>query len=214
MSKNGQMRSFSHPSVGPASIVQGVYGERGNLELVVADARDGLWVHWLNADPTAVGDVLPGDWSAGLRFATGQRYVAAQILQDTLGPNFLEVLALRADGVLESWYWSPGPGFQQRQPDAATAVTQFHASLTPDGTLTIALDGDRAVESAPDGHPNRTWHPAPAIGLPGPADEQLTAAGVDPSTVAPGTARAATSTRGLELTWRDTSGSLLHRRVE
>lgn len=212
MSKNEQMHSFTRPSTGPGSLVQGAYGTRGNLELVVADASDGLWVHWLNADPEAVGDVAPGAWSGGLHFAAGTRYTAAQILQDTLGPDFLEVLALTADGVLESWFWSPGPGFQRRDEDAASGVADFHAVLAADGTLTVALGAGAGVASSPAAHPARTWVPV-AAELPDrtPAERELAAAGV--ADVAPGSARAATSTRdggARELTWRGTDGVLRH----
>lgn len=212
MSKNEQMHSFPRPSTGPGSLVQGAYGTRGNLELVVADPSDGLWVYWLNADPDAAGDVAPGAWSDGLHFAAGERYTAAEILQDTLGPDFLEVLALTADGVLQSWFWSPGPGFQRRGEDAASGVADFHAVLAADGTLTVALGGGSGVASSPAAHPARTWSPV-AAELPDrtAAERELAAAGV--ADAVPGSARAATSTRDggtRELTWRGADGVLRH----
>ena len=131
MSKNKHMLSEMITVIDPegrtrgaVSLVQGAYGRRGNLELVACDRTDGLWVFWFNADlptdPCDTPDVPAGTWSRGLPFATGARYAQAAILQSTLGPDHLEVLALRADGTLESWYWSPGPGFQRRATDVAT----------------------------------------------------------------------------------------------
>jgi hypothetical protein len=209
-------------TAGPVSLVQGVYGARGNLELVACDTRDGLWVFWFNADaaddPVGSPDVLPGSWSGGLDFAAGARYVDAVILQSTLGPDHLEVLALTDAGVLESWYWSPGPGFQRRQADAAAGVTRFAASHDL-GTLTAVVEtgaGARRIVSGPTGYPERAWTDAgPAASLPrdDAAQEALIAAGVDPATVEPGTARRAVSTRHggtAELAWRDTAGRIHH----
>ena len=46
-----RIEHLSTPSArGVPGLVQGVYGEVGNLELVVPGA-DGLWVYWFNADP-------------------------------------------------------------------------------------------------------------------------------------------------------------------
>ncbi|MGO7984214.1 hypothetical protein ACC691_41005, partial [Rhizobium johnstonii] len=57
MSKNKQMLSNSivvvgaeRPTSGAVSLAQGVYGARGNLELVACDSTDGLWVFWFNSD--------------------------------------------------------------------------------------------------------------------------------------------------------------------
>lgn len=228
MSKNGQMLSShsvvvgpSRATAGPVGLVQGVYGARGNLELVACDAADGVWVFWFNSDldtdPLETPDVPPGSWSEGLHFAAGTRYVDAQILQSTLGPSHLEVLALAADGVLQSWYWSPGPGFQRRTTDAATAVVRFGASHA-DGALHVTIeDVDGAVRhvmSSPDGYPARGWVAAsdgPA--LPADATEAVVAAGVDRRGVVAGTARAAVSRRdggAIELTWRDAAGDIRH----
>jgi len=140
MSKNDHMHASHGIAVGkdrqtrgPVSLTQGVYGARGNLELVACGAHTGLWVFWFNADlpsdPPAAPDVPAGSWSAGLQFAPGRRYVDAVIMQSTLGPDHLEVLALDAQGTLWSWYWSPGPGFQCRERPAATGVGLFAAAI-------------------------------------------------------------------------------------
>lgn len=228
MSKNNQMLSREpflvgpdRPTAGAVSLTQGVYGARGNLELVACDRSDGLWVFWFNADldtdPLETPDVPPGSWSAGLPFARGHRYLDSLILQSTLGPDHLEVLALAEDGVLESWYWSPGPGFQRRSTDATADVTRFGASHR-EGTLGVTVvDAAGAIShrvSPPDGYPSRAWLPAQdGPGLPDDATTAVVAAGVAPGALEPGTARAAASLRNggtTELTWRDRSGGIMH----
>jgi hypothetical protein len=208
-------------TAGAVSLMQGVYGARGNLELLACDAGAGLWVFWFNADldtdPLATPDVPPGSWSAGLHFAPGHRYVDAQILQSTLGPDHLEVLALRDDGALESWYWSPGPGFQRRVTDAATGVARFAAAHERGALHATLVDAEglvRHIASSPRGYPSRTWVPAPC----GPsvevdAIEAVSAAGIPADTVVAGTARAVSSNRAggtTELTWRDADGGIRH----
>jgi hypothetical protein len=227
MSKNKQMHSeiittvgAQHGTAGPVSLAQGVYGARGNLELVACDAVDGLWVFWFNADhaddPLDTPDVPPGHWSAGLAFAAGRRYVDAQIVQSALGPDHLEVLALTDGGVLESWYWSPGPGFQRRAADAAASVRRFRLTHR-DGVLQAHLerrDGTGAViESGVEDYPDREWRAVDRIPVIGDAQAAalLHARGI--SDVVEGTARAAHSTRDggtTELTWRDLGGSIRH----
>lgn len=205
---------------GVASLTQGVYGARGNLELVACDATDGLWVFWFNADSADAAvdtpDVLPGQWSAGLAFASGSRYRDAQIVQSTLGPDHLEVLALTDAGALESWYWSPGPGFQRRGTDAAASVRRFRLAHH-DGVLTADVewaDGATAVLSSDtERYPARVWVATDAVAVldDSAAAEMLDAHGI--RDVVDGTARAARSTRDgstTELTWRDRRGGIRH----
>ena len=226
MSKNVQMHSFHSIAVGAdrattgaAAAIQGAYGARGNLELVACDALDGLWVFWFNSDldtdPLDTPDVPPGSWSAGLHFAAGARYTEATILQSPLGPNHLEVLALDADGTLQSWYWSPGPAFQRRERDAATGVESFAASIATDGTLTIDCvtnPGAVRVVSSPHGYPHRQWHHEEIDRVsPRDADTELRGRGV--TDFRPGTSRATTSVRDggtREFTYRDAAGTLRH----
>jgi hypothetical protein len=151
------------PTVGPPSLTQGVYGARGNLELVVADPIDGLWVYWFNADEADdPGDpVVPrGDWSEGLRVAAGTRYTAGVLLQGELGPDHLELLALTAAGDVESWWWSPGPGFQRR-PGTVVRGVALVARTRPGGMVEADVRGAdgswRRVASGPDGYPQRDW---------------------------------------------------------
>lgn len=228
MSKNKHMLSRTPAVVGahletagPVCLAQGVYGARGNLELVACDAADGLWVFWFNADldtdPLATPEVPPGAWSAGLRFAEGHRYVDAQIVQSALGPDHLEVLALTPEGALHSWFWSAGPGFQRRVTDAAAGVARF-ALVHESGVLRVTIeDADGAVRhvtSPPRGYPSRGWFPAPTgPSLEFDATPEVVSAGVPAASIVSGTARAVDSTRAggtLELTWRDAGGGIRH----
>lgn len=223
MSKNKQMHSEiimtvggNRPIAGRVSLAQGIYGTRGNLELVACDATDGLWVFWFNADsaddPLDTPDVPPGHWSAGLAFASGSRYRDAQIVQSTLGPDHLEVLALTDAGVLESWYWSPGPGFQRRGTDAAVSVRRFRLAHR-DGVLIADVEREdettAVLTSGGEYYPRRIWTATegPAVVDDPSAEEMLRAHGIREAVE--GTARAARSTRDggtTELTWRDRGG--------
>jgi hypothetical protein len=167
MSKNEQMTRAviddAGRTAGPASLCQGVYGARGNLELIVPDAADGLWVHWFNSDlpsdPAASADVPPGTWSGGLRFATGRAYAAAVILQSPLGPDHLEVLSVTRNRELESWYWSPGPGFQRRG-TVVSGTDAIAATIAQDGALDAAArvtGAWRRLVAGPEGYPERRW---------------------------------------------------------
>jgi hypothetical protein len=230
MSKNKHMHSSRPllvgagiPTVGTVSLTQGVYGARGNLELIACDALDGLWVFWFNSDldtdPLETPDVPPGRWSAGLRFAGGHRFVQAEILQSTLGPNHLEVLAVDVHGVLQSWYWSSGPGFQRRVTDAATGVLRF-AAVHDDGSLMVTAEtADGAIRnlvSPPAGYPARRWIAAtegPDLSDGTVEAEAIAEAGVPAEDIRPGTARRVWSTRAggtLELAWRDAAGGIRH----
>ncbi|MDN4599369.1 hypothetical protein ACF1AJ_19100 [Leifsonia sp. NPDC014704] len=210
-------------TAGGATVAQGVYGARGNLELIACDQKDGLWVFWFNADresdPPAAPDVPPGTWSSGLAFAHGVGYRDAWIAQSPLGPDHLEALALRADGVLESWYWSPRAGFQRRPGPVATAASSFRA-VHHDGSVLLELTDEggrtRHLLSTPNGYPARSWRETrSAFAAADPAADLalLISAGVDPAAVAVDTLRSAPSTRAggtVEVIWRDPSGRLHH----
>lgn len=186
MSKNEQMRLVTpRPTRGTPSLAQGVYGDAGNLELIVADAVDGLWVFWFNSDAPGtdpVSGVAPGEWSGGLLFAEGTAYVSAVIHQTRRGPDYLEVVATTEHGSAESWYWSPGPGFQRR------GVIEAHGMpvLTEhEGGFILQLD-DRVFTASAAAYPQLEWAEA------------------TPAAVDPGTLRVALSSRGggmLELTY-------------
>ena len=224
MSKNDHVHSRTpavigadRPTSGAASLVQGVYGTRGNLELVACDRRDGLWVFWLNCDAEedapANSDVPPGSWSAGLHFAGGHRYLDAVILQSTLGPDHLEVLALDEDAVLQSWFWSPGAGFHRRTADVAHEVIAFAAACDV-GVVRVTTADGRHLVSDGTSYPERAWrktHDGPLLQSDAEAPQLLAHASV--ADVVAGTARVARSTRAggtVELTWRNTSGAIRH----
>lgn len=227
MSKNGHMHPTQRVvspggSTGPAAVAQGVYGQRGNLELLVAHAIDGLVVHWFNSDPPGsepVSGVAPGSWSAGLQFAHGTRYRAAQIAQSPLGPDHLEAIALTATGALEHWTWSPGPGFVTHG-TLARAVVDAELSVSADGALRIEVltveDERLTLDASPEGYPMRTWSTSAASGAVRNVDAALTlvrAASIPLPGTEPRDLRVARSTRDggtLEITWRDDEGYLVH----
>ena len=124
---------------GAPGLTQGAYGERGNLELVVPDADDGLWVFWFNNDHS-IGNLgaQPGGWSGGLRFACGTRYDGAAIVQSRHGPNWLEVVAVGV-GVARRYTWRPESGFSETgQPWHAVGTPS--AIETDDGILHVATN--------------------------------------------------------------------------
>lgn len=210
MSKNEQMTERppleigpDRPTVGPPSLTQGVYGARGNLELLVADPVDGLWVYWFNADEADdPGDpaVPRGAWSEGLRVAVGTRYAAGVLLQGELGPDHLELLALTAAGEVESWWWSPGPGFQRRS-DIVTRGVAVAARTRPGGIVDVDVRDDAGTwwrwSSGPAGYPRREWEPLGPV------------TGSDPH---PDVATTVSTRRGgtLETVRRDADGRLRH----
>lgn len=225
MSKNEHMHASEQivgahrPTAGTPSLAQGVYGDGGNLELVVPDTEDGIWVFWFNADAAdaAYESVRPGTWSDGLRFADGDRWLDAWIVQSTLGPDHLEALALRDNGAVVSWFWSPEHGFQRRDAEVATGATAI--ALAHEAGVLVATvrdaDGERHLRAGVEDYPARQWAAAtdgPALRDPL-AAERLAGTGVDLSDVDAATIRSARSTRlggTLELTWRDSSGRVHH----
>lgn len=127
------------PLAGTPGLVQGVYGRRGNLELVAPDPEDGLWVFWFNNDEPEsepAPGARPGCWSAGLRFARGRRYEAAAIVQSRHGPDWLEVAAT-AEGLLRRFTWRPETGFTE-EGDSWPAVGPAAAVETSDWFLHVA----------------------------------------------------------------------------
>lgn len=107
-----QLLSQSLPSVcGRPGLTQGVYGDRGNLELVAPAEDGGIWVFWFNADAIdRRSGPLPGSWSGGLHFAGVRPVRAVAITQVSQGPDFLEVIVL-SDAGAERYYWTPAAGF-------------------------------------------------------------------------------------------------------
>lgn len=103
------------PCGGVPSLVQGTYGQVGNLELVFPDAQGGLWVHWRNLDPD---DVRPGaragGWSAGLRVASDRHFDASSTIE-TAETRSLVVVA-SAGGEVLTTAWTAEAGFGAVEP--------------------------------------------------------------------------------------------------
>lgn len=132
------------PTMGRPGLVQGSYGVAGNLELVVPAEDDGLWVGWFNNDPTeSFQGAAIGRWSGVLRFASGARYVAAEVTQVEAGPDYIEVVAQTVDGELRRHVWSPDAGFVEQEKlatrIAATSALVVSSAVPGDGEFRIAL---------------------------------------------------------------------------
>lgn len=116
-------------SRGGVGLAQGRYGIRGNLEFVLCDEQDGLWVLWFNSDPQetspAPGGPPPGEWSGALRFATGRRYDEVAVLQSRHGPHHLELIA-RSDATTHRLRWSPEAAFTTEQPPPSPPARHRH----------------------------------------------------------------------------------------
>ena len=152
------------PTVGRPGVTQGRYGERGNLELVVPAASGGFWVFWWNADPVDHrSGAVRGRWSGGLHRqlpGRGDGDRVARIAQVRPGPDFLEVLALRA-GAVRRLHWTPQDGFVD-DGDVATGCADVSAPVEAGAALvvlTVGADGGLAQGSAALGssYPDLAW---------------------------------------------------------
>ncbi|MGW7276125.1 hypothetical protein ACWGH5_37135 [Streptomyces sp. NPDC054864] len=153
------------PLLGSPGLVQGRYGARGNLELVVPDPHDGLWVFWHNNDPEGpdagpAPGPPPGCWSGGLHFAGGRRYTSAAVIQSTHGPDHLELLA-GTGAAVHRLRWSPEQAFTHEgtlpvRPAGAPALAEG-----ADGTLHAAVPlpggGVARLTALPDVYPKLAW---------------------------------------------------------
>lgn len=164
------LRTASPPvSRGGIGLAQGRYGVRGNLELVLCDEQDGLWVLWFNTDPPGTspepGGPPPGAWSGALRFATGRRYDEVGVLQSRHGPHHLELLA-RAGDTPHRLRWSPEAAFTTEQPPPAAPTRTVAQTETADGTLwtgVLGADGaPRLLRADTTSYPHLTWSDATA----------------------------------------------------
>ncbi|MFI7386224.1 hypothetical protein [Streptomyces sp. NPDC049813] len=170
------LRTAPPPSSrGGIGLAQGRYGLRGNLELVLCDAQDGLWVLWFNNDPPGTapepGGPPPGEWSGALRFATGRRYDEVTVVQSRHGPHHLELLARSGDAA-HRLRWSPESAFTAEPPPPCGPARSVTVAETGDGTLwTASLTPDgalRTLRADASAYPRLTWtdatpsHPPPA----------------------------------------------------
>lgn len=161
-------------SRGGVGLAQGRYGIRGNLELVLCDEQDGLWVLWFNSDPQQTspepGGPPPGEWSGALRFATGRRYDEVAVLQSRHGPHHLELIA-RSDATTHRLRWSPEAEFTTEQPPPFPPVRAVDTAESANGTLwagVLTRDGEpRLLRADTTAFPRLTWSDAtPAQELP------------------------------------------------
>ncbi|MFJ4439242.1 hypothetical protein [Streptomyces sp. NPDC088923] len=156
------------PNRGGLAFAQGRYGLRGNLELLLCDEEDGLWVLWFNNDPedTApeAGGPPPGAWSGALRFGTGRRYDEVQVVQSAHGPHHLEVLA-RSGAHTHRLRWNPETAFTTEEPPPTGRVRAASLTENPDATLWTAVladDGSPRLFRADTGaYPRLTWEQTP-----------------------------------------------------
>ncbi|NEA41851.1 hypothetical protein [Streptomyces sp. SID11385] len=156
------------PNGGGLACAQGRYGLRGNLELLLCDEEDGLWVLWFNNDPedTApeAGGPPPGSWSGALRFGTGRRYDDVQVVQSAHGPHHLEVLA-RSGARTHRLRWNPETAFTTEEPPPTGSVRAASLTEDPDGTLWTAVLGEdgspRLFRADAGAYPRLTWEPTP-----------------------------------------------------
>ncbi|WP_375389271.1 hypothetical protein [uncultured Amnibacterium sp.] len=136
-------------------LAQSVYGERGNLELVVPNRDRGFRVLWCNGDDAESGGVPPRGWSAGLDVDTGGLVQGVRIAQVPHGPSFLEASLLQ-EGRAARWTWRPDLGFVPGGVIGPSTCTPS-AIVAHDGRLHVLTAGDTEVvhhvariESFPD----------------------------------------------------------------
>ncbi|MER5950377.1 hypothetical protein ABT127_30475 [Streptomyces sp. NPDC001904] len=137
---------------------------RGNLELVLCDEQDGLWVHWFNSDPQGTapepGGPPPGEWSGGLRFATGRRYDEVGVVQSRHGPHHLELVA-RSGDASHRLRWSPEAAFTTEPPPPSGPARGVVAAETTNGVLWTGVLGTsgepRVLRADTSDYPHLTW---------------------------------------------------------
>ncbi|MEW2165663.1 hypothetical protein AB0912_22100 [Streptomyces sp. NPDC007084] len=163
------------PNRGRFAFAQGRYGVRGNLELLLCDEDDGLWVLWFNSDPEDTepepGGPPPGEWSGALRFGTGRRYDGVHVVQSLHGPHHLEVLAHAASSP-HRLRWSPEAAFTTEDAPPTGAVSSATIAETSDGTLWLAAvteDGAlKLLRADAAAYPRLSWSEAtPPVSLAG-----------------------------------------------
>jgi hypothetical protein len=130
------------PVAGSPGLVQGAYGDVGNLELAVPAADDGMWVFWFNADAVEhrAGAAL-GSWSGGLHVFGGHRVDATRITQMQAGPRYLELVAV-SERVLHRLYWTPERGFVHAGPVARAVAGASPVRELPDQVQIEVLGAD------------------------------------------------------------------------
>lgn len=170
------LRTAAPPvSRGGIGFTQGRYGLRGNLELMLCDERDGLWVLWFNNDTAGTaaepGGPPPGEWSGALRFATGRRYDQVHVVQSRNGPHHLEVLA-RSGGAPHRLRWSPEAAFTDEEPPPGAPARAVTVTETSDGTVWAGVLGEdgraRLLRADTTAYPRLAWSEVPPATPPPP----------------------------------------------
>ncbi|MFE2374696.1 hypothetical protein [Streptomyces sp. NPDC059398] len=159
-------------SRGGIALAQGRYGVRGNLELLLCDEADGLWVLWFNSDPQGTepepGGPPPGEWSGALRFGAGRRYDSVEVVQSRHGSHHLEVLA-RSGSTPCRLRWSPEAAFTDEEPPPVGPARSVTAAETPDGTPWTGAVGEgggaRLLHADTTAYPRLAWSEAPLTAL-------------------------------------------------
>ncbi|MEU6844413.1 hypothetical protein ABZ930_21335 [Streptomyces sp. NPDC046716] len=164
-SPSSSLRVASPPvSRGGIGLAQGRYGVRGNLELVLCDDQDGLWVLWFNGDPQDIapepGGPPPGEWSGALRFAPGHRYDEVGVLQSRHGPHHLELVA-RCGDTPHRLRWSPEAAFTTEPSPPSGPARAVTSAETTNGALwtgVLGTDGEpRVLRADPTAYPHLAW---------------------------------------------------------
>ncbi|MFD8568753.1 hypothetical protein [Streptomyces sp. NPDC059639] len=164
-SPSPSLRVASPPvSRGGIGLAQGRYGVRGNLELVLCDEQDGLWVLWFNSDPQDTapepGGPPPGEWSGGLRFAAGRRYDEVGVVQSRHGPHHLELVARSGDSS-HRLRWSPEAAFTTEPPPPSGPAGAVPLTETAHGALwtgVLGTDGEpRVLRADTSAYPHLAW---------------------------------------------------------
>lgn len=164
MSQPILLREPTPPVTGSPGLTQGVYGDAGNLELLVPAREGGMWVFWWNADPEDHQQgAAQGEWSGGLHLFAGHPVGVARISQVILGPRYLEVLAV-SDGQLYRLYWAPETGFVEQGVIHADIVDVTAPVETVRGLEALAVRAEGSVlhlRGDASAYPRITWRTEP-----------------------------------------------------
>jgi hypothetical protein len=148
---------------GCPDLVQGAYGDHGNLELVAPGPEPGFWVFWWNADSVERhSGVAVGAWSPGL-WVPGEAADRVRIAQMRAGPLFLEALVAGPSG-LHRYCWTPDAGFVRRGQllDQVCDVSRMVETDEAAHVLVTRPDGQTSHLSADlSTYPDLSWRAGP-----------------------------------------------------
>lgn len=158
--------TYPHLVIG---LVQGVYGDHGNLELVVPNRDRGFRVSWCNGDAVEAAGVPPRGWSRGLDVDTGGRVEGVRIAQVPHGPWYLEASLLQAGEALR-WTWRPDLGFVPGGAIGPSTCAPSAIVAQDDLLHVLTANGDRVVHrvASTDAYPATTWSERTVLAAEGP----------------------------------------------